>query len=138
MKGSILWTTRSVVVIVASSLILMIAINTTDSVNGKIRVESIDMVEDRVRAAIYATAGLEEGSTQINFKDEYNLTMENGEPYLKYEWAAFSLSILSNRGEEKITSPVDFVVEEGVDESLCIVKEKNAKEVLVKAGECSL
>lgn len=138
MKGSILMVTRTIEVVIACILVLTLAINTGDSVSGKIRVETIDIAEDRIRSAIYATAALEEGSTQINFKDEYSIVEEDGDYYLEYILGSFSLSILKHRGREVITSPVDFNAETGTDTSFCIIKEKDATEMQIEPGECSI
>ena len=135
-KGQLMWISRAVNVMLAVSLILMLALNTGEGLEKWIRIETVDVAADRVRGAVYMTDGLEHGRTEINFKDDYNLTRDEGKKYLDYRISSFKLPILSNKTKKEIESPTAFEIEEGRSEKFCALKKPGYDSVKLLPRGC--
>lgn len=136
MKGQVETAGRVAASLVIVLLLLSVALDTGSSIRDKIRIETIDVIGQRIGSAIYMTSGLEEGRTQLNFEEEYGIVEEDNKVYVNFTAGSLALSILEQTGKTRINPPVDFSAEEGLDDNICVIKSKSSSQVQVNQGEC--
>ncbi|MFB6209813.1 MAG: hypothetical protein ABEJ56_06800 [Candidatus Nanohaloarchaea archaeon] len=123
-----------VVMIVAGIMVLAIANNATKAVPDKIRVDTVEVPAERVESTIYMMSGLEEGKTQIEFKDDYEVVEKDGKVFLKYSAGSVKVPILGQTAKHRINPPVGFDYQTGLTDKLCVVK--NSKKLSINVEGC--
>lgn len=119
---------------ILSTIIAGIGIDRIDTLEQSIRAETVQVPASRIQNGLIMVNSLEEGSLEMEFTSEYNITQENGDFYLAYENEELGLARSKTVFKSKINETENFDAEIGRDNKICI--NKDGSQPVVSPGEC--
>lgn len=136
-KGSSQNVALFIVGVVVVGVIASLGVDRIVDLDERIKVRTVEIPGERVSTAIHTIDALDKAEVQIDLKDEYGLEMKKeGEKHLNYTADTVIVIPGSDYGSYNMDPPVEFEIKEGIDDSICIEKEGEKSNPVVKPGEC--
>ncbi|QGA80829.1 hypothetical protein [Candidatus Nanohalobium constans] len=134
-KGAIATLSMLILSSILSVTIAGVGIDRINTLEQTIRAETIDIPANRIQNNLIMVSSLKEGSIEMEFTSEYNITREDDKTYIAYERDKLELSKGKKTFKSRINETEKFSAETGKDDKVCIMKQKNSIPKITP-GEC--
>lgn len=135
MKGNSIELGINIITVLASVMILAIAVNFGVTLDEKAKVETLPTVEKRVESALLMLSGVKKGQVELDLDDDYGLQEKENKVLLNFTAEGVFVPSSDTFSEKQIESSANFRLKEsGKSRYLCINKKPD--KMLLYPGEC--